>query len=93
MLVSEIMRKKGGSAITMKPQDGVETAIRMFKEKKIGAILVCEPTGDLVGIVTERDVLHAMVTHGAATLNQEVEEIMSQAHTCKMDDNVRSVMR
>ena len=64
MLVSEIMRKKGGSAITMKPQDGVETAIRMFKEKKIGAILVCGPTGDLVGIVTERDVLHAMVTHG-----------------------------
>ena len=93
MLVSEIMRKKGGSAITMKPQDGVETAIRMFKEKKIGAILVCGPTEDLVGIVTERDVLHAMVTHGAATLNQEVEEIMSQAHTCKMDDNVRSVMR
>jgi len=63
------MRKKGGSAITMKPQDGVETAIRMFKEKKIGAILVCGPTEDLVGIVTERDVLHAMVTHGAATLN------------------------
>jgi len=69
MLVSEIMRKKGGSAITMKPQDGVETAIRMFKEKKIGAILVCGPTEDLVGFVTERDVLHAMVTHGAATLN------------------------
>lgn len=69
MLVSEIMRKKGGSAITMKPQDGVETAIRMFKEKKIRAILVCGPTEDLVGIVTERDVLHAMVTHGAATLN------------------------
>ena len=93
MLVSENMRKKGGSAITMKPQDGVETAIRMFKEKKIGAILVGGPTGDLVGIVTERDVLHAMVTHGAATLNQEVEEIMSQVHTCKMDDNVRSVLR
>ena len=35
MLVSKIMRKKGGSAITMKPQDGVETAIRVFKEKKI----------------------------------------------------------
>ena len=93
MPVSDIMRKIGCSAITMKPQDGVETAIRMFKEKKIEAILVCGPTEDLVGIVTERDVLHAMVTHGAATLNQEVEEIMSQAHTCKMDDNVRSVMR
>lgn len=93
MLVSEILRKKSGSAITMKPHDSVETAIRTFKEKKIGAILVCGPTGDLVGIITERDVLHAMATHGATTLNQKVEEIMSQAHTCKMDDDVRSVMR
>jgi len=93
MLVSEILRKKSGSAITMKPHDGVKTAIRMFKEKKIGAILVCGPTGDLVGIVTERDILHGVATHGAATLNKKVEEIMSQAHTCKMDDNVRSVMR
>ncbi len=93
MLVSEILRKKRSSAITMNPHDSVETAIRMFKEMKIGAIMVCGPTGDLVGIVTERDVLHVMVTHGAATLDQKVEEIMSQAHTCKMDDNVRSVMR
>ena len=93
MIVSEILRKKSGSTITMTPHDSVETAIRMFKEKKIGAILVCGPTGDLVGIVTERDVLHGMVTHGTATLNQKVEEIMSRAHTCKMDDNVRSVMR
>ena len=93
MLVSEILRKKSGSTITMNPLDSVETAIRMFKEKKIGAILVGGPTGDLVGIVTERDVLHGMVTHGTATLNQKVEEIMSRDHTCKMDDNVRSVMR
>jgi hypothetical protein len=47
MLVSEILRKKSGSTITMNPHDGVETAIHMFKEKKIGAILVCELTGDL----------------------------------------------
>ena len=92
MLVSEILQKKSGSAITMNPNEGVETAIRMFKEKKIGAILVCGPTGDLVGIITERDVLHGMAAHGATTLNQKVEEIMSHAYTCKMDDNVRSVM-
>ena len=93
MLVSEILRKKSGSIITMPPRERVETAIRMFKEKKIGAILVCGPTGDLLGIVTERDVLHGMAAHGAATLDRKVEEIMSLAHTCKMDDNVRSVMR
>ncbi len=93
MLVSEILQKKSGSIITMYPHDSVENAIRMFKNMKIGAIMVCGPSGDLLGIVTERDVLHPMATHGAATLNQKVKEIMSQAHTCKMDDDVRSVMR
>ena len=93
MLVSEILRKKSGSAIITNPRGSVETAIRMFMEKKIGAIMVCGPSGDLIGIVTERDVLHRMATHGAATLDQRVEEIMSKAHTCKMDDSVRSVMR
>jgi len=93
MLVSEILRKKSGPIITLPPRERVETAIRMFKEKKIGAILICGPTGDLLGIVTERDVLHGMAAHGAVTLDRKVEEIMSLAHTCKMDDNVRSVMR
>ncbi len=92
MLVSEILRKKNGSIITMKPRANVEIAIHMFKEKKIGAIMIRGPSGNLAGIVTERDVLHAMATNGAATLGQKVEEIMSRTHTCKIDDNVRSVM-
>ncbi len=92
MLVSEIMNKKSGSAIIITPKDSVETAIRMFRDKKIGAILVCGPTGELLGIVTERDVLHNMAENGAETLKLEVNEIMSQAHTCEMGDNIRSVM-
>jgi CBS domain-containing protein len=92
MLVSEILRKKRDAAITMNPRGTVEAAIRTFKERKIGAIMICGPTGGLLGIVSERDVLHRMATHGAETVEHKVEEIMSQAHTCRMDDDVRSVM-
>jgi CBS domain-containing protein len=83
MLVSEILRKKSGSTITMTPHEDVETAIQIFKEMKIGAIMVCGPAGELVGMVTE----------GAAVLARKVEEIMSQAHTCAMNENVKTVMR
>lgn len=93
MLVSEILRKKSGSTITMTPHEDVESAIQMFKKMKIGAIMVCGPAGELVGMVTERDVLHGMATEGAAVLSRKVEEIMSQAHTCAMDENVKNVMR
>jgi CBS domain-containing protein len=93
MLVSEILRKKSGGVISMTPGKSVNAAIQIFKEKKIGAIMVCGPAGDLLGIVTERDVLHSMAEHGAATLEMKAEEVMSHAHTCKLDDNVNDVMR
>ncbi len=93
MHVSETLRRKSGFAITMKPHESVEKAVHMFMEKKIGAIMVCGPTGDLLGIVTERDVLHNMAVHGAAVLDKDAEEVMSRAYTCKMDDNVSDVMR
>lgn len=92
MLVSEFLHKKNTPPVTMFPNDRVEHAIQLFKEKKVGAIMVCKPAGDLVGVITERDILHDMATRGAQTLDQKVEDIMSRAHTCKMDDKIRSVM-
>ncbi len=59
MLVSEILNKKSGSVITMSPIDSVEDAIGMFKEKKIGAVSICDTRGELVDILTEPDVLHS----------------------------------
>jgi signal-transduction protein with cAMP-binding, CBS, and nucleotidyltransferase domain len=94
MLVSEILRQKKNTATTIiNPNGSVEFVIRKFKEKKIGAIMVCGPTGDLLGVVTERDVLHCIAIHGAKAFKKRVEDIMSAAYICKLDDEVREVMR
>lgn len=93
MLISEILHKKSRSVFTMSPNDSVEDAIGMFKEKKIGAITICNMRGALVGILTERDVLHSQAEIGAETFKLKIEEIMSLVHICKPDDNVKSVLR
>ena len=93
MLVSEILNKKSSSVSTMSPNDSVEDAIGMFKEKKIGAVTICDTRGKLVGILTERDVLHSQAEIGAETFKLEIEEIMSRVHICKPDDDIKSVMR
>ena len=54
MLVSGILNKKSSSVFTMSPNNSVEDAIGMFKEKKIGAVTICDTRGKLVGILTER---------------------------------------
>ena len=92
MLVSEVLKKKSSSIFTVSPDVRVAEAISMFMEKKIGAIVICGPGGELVGIVTERDVLHSQASIGAATLELNVEKIMSPVQTCKPDDNVKNVL-
>ncbi len=93
MLVSEILKKKSGSVFRMLPTASIETAVRNFRDKKIGAIMICEARGDIVGILTERDVLHGQAETGAEALECEVQELMSGVHTCKPEDDVNSVMR
>ncbi len=92
MLVSELLKKKDRSVVTAHPDTTVEDAVGLFKEKKIGAIMICMPRGKIVGIITERDVLHSQAENGAATLGLKAEEIMSHVYTCKPDDDLKSVM-
>ncbi len=91
MLVSELLKKKDRSVVTAYPHTTVEDAVGLFKKKKIGAIVICLPDGKIIGIVTERDVLHSLAKIGAATLELKVEEIMSHVYSCRPDDDLRSV--
>ena len=91
MLVSEILKKKSRSVVTAFPNTTVENAVATFKEKKIGALVVCRPDGEIIGMVTERDVLHSQAELGSATMELKVEEIMSRVHTCIPDDDLKGV--
>jgi len=93
MIVSEILKKKKIRTVTMHPGDSIETAMHMFMDEKIGSIMVCGPRGDLLGMVTERDVMHGMATHGIEVLQNPVKDVMSYAHTCTSDDKVKDIMR
>ncbi len=94
MFVSELLKTKKAHVHTTRPYTHVSEAISLFKEKKIGALLVCETSGGILGILSERDVLHELAAHGAETLNYRVDEVMSRkVHTCTPDDDLKHVMR
>ena len=59
MKIEDVLASKGGgNIISVKPDVPMAEAIRIASEKNIGAIVVVDDGGQLVGIVTERDVLH-----------------------------------
>ena len=94
MRISEILNKKGSRVITIDPKASVKDAVGLFRERKIGAVPVCTPGGETIGLLTERDVLHGIAAHGAVVLDMRVEELMTRdVYTCTPDDGYRHVMR
>lgn len=93
MKAKSILDTKGNAVVTTGPETMVAAAISTMGQEKIGALLVREESGDIVGIVTERDVLHGLVEHGSALLEMQVADLMSRdVLTASLDDEVGTLM-
>ena len=53
--VRDIIRKKGNEAVKVLQDVPVYEALRLMKEREIGALIVIDTTGNTVGIVSDRD--------------------------------------
>ena len=93
MSVAGILRKKGSRVLTV-PQTApiLEAASRMTHDR-IGALVVSKNGRDIQGIVSERDVLHALGRCGADVMTMKVEDIMTRyVESCAPQDDVKHVM-
>ena len=63
MKVSDILRVKGNTLYTAHPAEPLADAVRVMSEKDIGSLVVMEH-GDLVGMLTFREVIQALVRNG-----------------------------
>ena len=69
----------GGAGVTVHSAAGADkvgAAISMLTEKRIGAVPVVDD-GAVVGIFSERDVIHCLTSHGAAALDLNVRDVMT----------------
>lgn len=72
MKITEIMTE---AAVTDRPDDSLEAAARKMWEQQTGSLLVLDGE-DLVGIVTERDILRAVGTE--MSLDTPLSAVMSK---------------
>lgn len=76
MLVSEILKNKGDAVFSIAPDTSVSRACAELDSRHVGALIVCD--GDrVVGVFSERDVVRAVSTQGAAALKRPVSDFMS----------------
>lgn len=92
--VGQILAKKGGALVSVKPGDTVATAVQVLKEKGIGALLVLDDAGTMQGILSERDIVRKLAETPGQTLPQLVEGLMTRkVVTCTPADPLDTVLK
>ena len=77
MNVSHIIDAKGSDVITAQPHCTLAEAAATLSERGIGAIVITGVNGNVLGIISERDVVRAISRHGAAALEDAVTKHMT----------------
>jgi CBS domain-containing protein len=95
MKVSDILRVKGSTLFTVKPDELMSTALNAMAEKDIGSLVVMSQ-GQLAGMLTFREVIQQVVKIGGQVGHTTVSEAMdAQPQTCSSEtdlDDVRRIM-
>lgn len=76
MTIAAILGGKGREVISVTAHQTVREVISLFTARRIGAVPVMEGAS-VVGIFSERDVIHALDAHGAAALDRKIGEVMT----------------
>ncbi len=93
MQVSHILREKGREIVALESSVSLGEASRLLAARRIGAVLVRGPGGELIGILSERDVVRAVAEESAGALDRPVHAYMTRnVATCTEADTVDGLM-
>jgi CBS domain-containing protein len=93
MNVETILQTKGREVIAVKPGESVASAAETLHRRRIGAALVLGEDGEVAGVISERDIVRGLASHGGVVLGMKVAELMtSELETCEPGDAVDHIM-
>ncbi|WIT11165.1 CBS domain-containing protein [Paucibacter sediminis] len=93
MKVVDILRVKGGTLYTVAPDQALAEAIATMAEYDIGSLVVMEH-GDLVGMLTFREVIAAVQRNGGSVGSSIVRTVMDDHPlTCTPETEIDEVRR
>ena len=93
MKVSDILRVKGGTLFTVTPDQMLREAVSIMSERDIGSLVVMEH-GEIVGMLTFREVIQAVVANGGSLGEKIVRTVMDDHPlSCTPDTEIDEVRR
>lgn len=93
MKVEHILQTKGADVFSVTSDDKITDAVSLLNEKNIGAVIVRDKKGAVVGILSERDIVRRLGQHGAKVMELKVSECMTpEPYTCCPDATLDDLM-
>lgn len=93
MHVASILKDKGSTVTTARPETSIAEVAAKLAAKKIGAVVIVGGDGRVEGILSERDIIRAIAQRGPAALNETASDIMTrQVVSCTGADSLDHLM-
>jgi CBS domain-containing protein len=94
MRITDVLRRKGTSVVTIAPDRSVRDLLAALAEHKVGALVVSSDGAVVEGIVSERDVVRRLNADGDGVLEGRVSKIMTAVvYTCAPEESTDDLMR
>ncbi|HWC12890.1 MAG TPA: CBS domain-containing protein [Acidimicrobiales bacterium] len=93
MKVEGILKAKGRAVETVPPDASVPLVLHKLSTLGIGALVVSGDDAEVLGTVSERDVVRALNRHGGRVLELRVSDVMSRGSpVCTPDQSLHDLM-
>ena len=93
MRILDIVLKKGRTVETIGAFETIKSAADALREKQIAALVVIED-GSVRGIISEREIVHAMSLHGPDLFSKKIKDVMLKDMVpIRPQDSVKQSMR
>lgn len=95
MKIIDILKQKGETVFTIDENYSVFDAVKIMDDSRTGVVLVTGTKGNVVGLISERDVLYKCYNSNKKLENQTVKALMTEVQNiliAKLDDTPKELM-
>lgn len=91
--VKEVLEKRDTRIVAVTPERKVQEVIELLERECVGAVMIRDWDGCIIGIFSERDVVNGLATKGEKLLSLEVGAVMtSKVVKCSLDDELDEIL-
>lgn len=91
--IAQILKAKGRAVTTARPDATLLDISVKLALKRIGAIVIVGDNGELIGMLSERDVIRAIAEHGEKALKMVVADFMTRTVvSCQETNTLEEIM-